>query len=93
MTDSGMNGLMLKILKSTASAANAAGEMLIVVRRPFASLLDELLKTFHGQKDVQIILERRTGERRTKRDPFPSDRRKGDRRESKPELLEVIFKA
>jgi hypothetical protein len=93
MTESGMNELMVRMLKSTASAADVVGEMLIVINRPFASLLEGLSDTFSGQKDVQIILDRRTEERRKRRDPFPSDRRKADRRESKPELLEVIFRA
>jgi hypothetical protein len=67
------------------------GRMLLIVRRPYAHLEDRLRRAFEGREDVEIIADRRRGERRVSDRPVPVDRRRGERRTRKEEILEVVI--
>jgi hypothetical protein len=58
----------------------ARARILFIVRRDEAGLRDRLRMAFTGTPAVQVILDRRTGERRRRRQPVGADRRRGDRR-------------
>jgi len=91
MTGSRIDAFMMRMLKSLKPSTRAAGQTIVVVHRAFVSLIPDLLNVFKGDPDVQVIADRRCGERRTKKEPVSLDRRRTERRERKAELLEVIF--
>ena len=93
MSDSQINGFILKILKSTATKRSQTGQMLIFVHRPFASLISDLTRTFKGKEDVKIAIDRRNGDRRQQKHSVELDRRQSDRRKPRAQLLEVVFLA
>ena len=84
-------GFLLRIAKATHLPDKKNRRMDIVIRQPYAHLEEELRNTFIGQKDVNIILDRRHGERRTGTKSIAKDRRKADRRTPKDELVEVVI--
>ena len=63
------------------------------ILRPHADLQEELHKTFKGEKDVKVIVDRRYGERRTSRKPVVKERRRSDQRRTKEQLVEVVISA
>ena len=63
--------------------------MVIVVRRLYAYLQQELNRAFEGQENVRIVLDRRYDERRSLREPVTQERRQADRRRAKDEIVEV----
>jgi hypothetical protein len=65
--------------------------MYVVLRRPYTYLRDGLRRAFEGQEEVQVILDRREGERRQASRPVPSDRRRSDRRTPTEELLQIVI--
>ena len=81
---------LLKIAKATP-AERGPNELSIVIRRPYAHLEEELRETFQGQKDVQVIVDKRYDERRVKLESVEIDRRRTDRRRGKEELVEVVI--
>ena len=93
MPESKIDAFIMRMLKSLKPSTRSAGETIVVVHGPFASLIPDLLNVFKGDRDVQVIADRRSGERRTKNEPVSLDRRRTERRERKAELLEVVFKA
>ena len=93
MPESNIDAFMMRMLKSIKPSTRSAGQTIVVVHGPFASLIPDLLNVFKGDRDVQVIADRRSGERRTKKGPVSLDCRRTERRETKPELLEVVFKA
>lgn len=86
-------GFLMRIAKATDPPEPGAGMMSIIIRRPYAYLQKELCSTFEGQEDVKVIIDRRYGERRTRRQPCEFERRRADRRGPKEELVEVLFSA
>lgn len=65
--------------------------MTIVVRPAYASLEKKLRSAFKEQENISVILDRRRGERRKRRQPVAIDRRKADCRSPKEELVEVVI--
>lgn len=65
--------------------------MSIIIRRPYAHLLTELMRVFKNQKDVKIKVDDRYNERRTREEPLKYERRQADRRITKETLIEVII--
>lgn len=82
---------MLCLLMSTALPEQKTGMMSIIIRRPYGHLEKELKGTFEGEKDVQVIVDRRYRERRTRQQPVETDRRQADRRRQKEVLLDVVI--
>jgi hypothetical protein len=67
------------------------GKIYIIVPRTRAYLADLMARAFEGRKDVEIIVDRRSGDRRTRRQPVPVERRRGERRRFKEEVIEVVI--
>jgi hypothetical protein len=67
------------------------GRMLLIVRRPYAHLEDRLRRMFEGRDDVEVIPDRRRGERRRGRQPTQEERRLAERRLPKEDVLEVVI--
>ena len=63
----------------------------IVVPRHRAYVADLLRKAFEGREEVEIIVDRREGERRTRQRPVAVERRRADRRRPKAEVIEVVI--
>jgi len=58
----------------------------VIISRHCANMQQELATATQGRKDIQVILDRRYGERRADLDPTSPDRRRKDRRRA-PRLL------
>jgi hypothetical protein len=65
--------------------------MTIIIRPRYSALGEELRRAFQGQEDVQVIVDRRAGERRTSRHPVTVERRLAERRRAMDELVEVVI--
>ena len=63
----------------------------MTIRRPYAHLEAELRRAFEGEENVKVIVDRRYRERRMSRQSVPAERRRGDRRTPKEELVEVVM--
>jgi hypothetical protein len=85
------DGFLLKILKSVPSSKQEIGQMNIIAVRPYDYLVTDLQRTFKGQEDVKVKLDRRYGQRRTQKGPFSDERRQADRRKIKETLVEVVI--
>lgn len=68
------------------------GKIYIIVPRPYAYLGDLLAKAFERREDVEILVDRRHGERRTLQQPVALERRQAQRREAKGEVIEVVIR-
>lgn len=55
-------------------------QWLFIVRRDQEALYAHLRQAFAGSRVVQVILDRRQGDRRRQAQPVGEDRRRGDRR-------------
>jgi len=56
----------------------------MVVARDAAELYASLKETFADSEGIEVILDRRFGERRGRSVPVPTDRRRGERRSRPP---------
>lgn len=87
-----LEGFLLKILRSDPISKEDAGQMNIIVRRPYDYLETELLKVFKGQKDIKVKVDRRRyGRIRTKQEPFSYERHQAEKRRQKETLIEVVI--
>jgi hypothetical protein len=83
--------LQIRIAKRTHAPEEEGNVMSIIIGRSYSHLEKELHSAFKGQKDVNIILNRRYGERRKKSQAVTKERRKDARRRPKEELVEVVI--
>jgi|SRR5438128_12582902 len=65
--------------------------MLLIVRRPYAHLEDRLRRAFEGRDDVEIIADRRRGERRVSARQIPVEQRRTERRTAKEQIMDVVI--
>lgn len=82
---------VLSILGVAGGAAQNPARMLLIVRRPYAYLEDRLRKAFEGRRDIEVIADRRRGERRRSDRPVQEERRRAERRTSNEEILQVVI--
>lgn len=82
---------LLRIVKAGSQPDREDAKMSIIIQQPYAYLEEELRKVFDEQGDVQIIVDRRHGERRASRQPSAEERRRADRRRLKEVLVEVAM--
>src|SRR5213594_2409071 len=81
---------LMTVLGLTEGGRHNPGKMRLIVRRPYAYLENRIRQAFAGH-DVEVILDRRRGERRL-RDRAPRDERRRDaRRKTREEILEVVM--
>src|SRR5260370_37195889 len=81
---------VLSILGVTEGQGHRPARMRMIVRRPYAYLESRLRRAFEGRDDVDIISDRRRGERRAGARPVQKERRQGERRMTKGQMLEVV---
>ena len=81
---------VLSILGVTEGRGPAPARMRMIVRRPYAYLESRLRRAFEGRDDVDIISDRRGGERRAGARPVQKERRQGERRMTKGQMLEIV---
>ncbi len=84
---------LFKIVRETLRPDEGRGKMLIIIRQPYAYLEAELRAAFEGQEDVQVIVDRRTRDRRTMQQPVEQERRRAKVRRPKEEILGVVISA
>jgi len=82
---------VLTILGVTEEAWHNPARMRLIVRRPYAHLEDRLRRAFEGRDDVEVISDRRRGERRRGDRPAEEERRRAERRAPKEEILEIVI--
>lgn len=71
---------LLRIQKPKMLMNESTAEMNILVRRPHSHLADDLRKVYEGQEQVNIIVDRRYGDRRNESTPVRFDCRVSERR-------------
>jgi hypothetical protein len=71
---------MARFLGGRSVRGGEAVRQLIVVARDRHVLFEELRRAFAGNATVQVVLDRRAGDRRQRRLPQPLDRRTVERR-------------
>ena len=71
---------LLQIQKNRMAVRGSSDEMNILVRRPHSYMADELRKLYEDQDQVNIIVDRRYGDRRQKLKPVNNDCRSVERR-------------
>ncbi len=82
---------LFRILKGVSPSEEGTGAMSIIIRKPYAHLEEELTKTFKGQKDVQVILDKRYAERRKTQQDVEMERRHDNRRQPNEEIVDVVI--
>jgi hypothetical protein len=81
-----------KISKTGSEAEGTERAMsIIIINRPYRFLEKELRSLFETDETTRVIVDRRNGDRRQKQIPVNAERRKGDNRRSKLEMVEVIM--
>ena len=84
-------GFLMRISKATTATQRGVAKMFIVIRRPYAYLQKELSTEFRGQEDVRVMVDRRIGERRKRRQLVSLERRQAERRSTKEELVHIVL--
>ena len=82
---------ILRILKGVSPSEEGTGNMSIIIRKPYAHLEEELTKTFKGQKDIQVIVDKRYGERRKTQQDVEMERRHANRRQPNEEIVDIVL--
>jgi hypothetical protein len=84
--------LLMLIAKDVRSSQRRPGEMVIVIHPPYSHLREELGTAFKGQSEVDVIIDRRHGERRVTAEAVQTERRRVDRRSLKEKMVEVLIR-
>ncbi len=82
---------LFRIFRGVSTSEKGTGIMSIIIRKPYAHLEEELIKTFKGQKDVQVIVDKRYGERRNTQQDIEIERRHDNRRQPNEEIVDVVL--
>jgi hypothetical protein len=82
---------VLSIFGVAEGRGHGPARMRMIVRRPYAHLESRLRRAFEGRDDVDIIPDRRRGERRAGARPVRTERRQGERRTAKGQMLEIVI--
>ncbi len=88
---SSLPDFLFKIVREPPRTEEGRGKMVIIILRQYAYLEAELRAAFEGQEDVQVIVDRRTRERRTMQQPVEQERRRAKVRRPKEGILEVVI--
>jgi hypothetical protein len=82
---------VVRVFTMTEGLKHNPGRMLLIVRRPYAHLEDQLRRAFEGRDDVVVIHDRRRGARRRSAGAAREERRQAERRSSQEDVLEVVI--
>jgi hypothetical protein len=83
-------GILVSILRGNPGPGQGHGTMYIIIKQAHAYLQESLRRAFERQENVQVIVDRRYGERRTTPGSVAVERRQADRRRPREHLVEVI---
>lgn len=88
-----MDSLIMSLVAPVSNPGHSEnpGKVCIIVPRTRAYLADLLVKAFEGREDVEIIVDKRYGERRTRKVIVAVERRWAERRRTKEEVIEVVI--
>jgi hypothetical protein len=84
-------GILISILRSNPGPESIQGKMYVIIQQGYGYLEETLRRSFAGQDNVEVIVDRRSAERRTTRQPVAFERRRADRRKSREHLVEVVI--
>ena len=84
-------GFLLHVVRVADGLHHNPGRMSLIVRGPYAHLEDRLRRLFEGRHDVEVILDRRRGQRRARSQADQPERRRADRRTPKEDILEIVL--
>jgi hypothetical protein len=79
----------IKVSRSLPAARGGVRKMTVVVRKPYAYLVESLASVFQGHPDAEVIVDRRRGERRHSEKPVAFNRRRAERRRKKEAIVDV----
>jgi hypothetical protein len=82
---------VVSILAATGGSARNPAMMRLIVRRAYAHLEERLRRAFEERHDVEVVTDRRHGERRVSARPVAMERRQADRRTPKDEIMQVVI--
>ena len=82
---------MFSVLKSELVSEKDISRIVLIIERPYDFLEKQLKKAFEGQSDTMVLVNRRNGERRQKKELFLPERRKADRRASQGKIVSAII--
>ena len=82
---------LMTILGATGGGGHNPRTMRLIIRRPYAYIENRIRQEFAGHDDVEIIVDRRRGERRHRGQPIQDERRRDARRKLREEILEITI--
>jgi hypothetical protein len=82
---------IVAVLGVTEGSWQNPARMLLIVRRPYAHLEERLRRAFEGRTDVEVLPDRRRGDRRLNARTVAEERRLAERRTLKEEIVEVVI--
>ena len=82
---------MFSVLKSESVSEKDISRIVLIIERPYDFLEKQLQKAFEGQSDTMVLVNRRNGERRQKKERFSPERRHTDRRASPGKIVSAII--
>jgi len=83
-------GILLRVLTTNPRPKDLQGMIYLILRRPYAHLEDDLLRAVEELGEVRVLVDRRHGERRRIQQLVAAQRRRGDRRRDKHEVVEIV---
>jgi hypothetical protein len=86
-----MRTFLMRILSATARSEDISSEFSIVIRRPYAYLLNDLSSEFQREQDVRVFVDRRRRERRSAEEFVGAERRRLQRRRASEEIVEIVL--
>lgn len=84
------SSIKLRMAKATSQTEQMPGTMSIVIKRQYAHLEKELRRAF-SQQSVNIVVDRRFGQRRSSEKCVDNERRRKDRRRPQEAFIEAII--
>ena len=81
---------VLTVLGMTEGSGHNPARMRLIVKRPYAHLEDRLRRAFEEREDVEVIVDRRRGQRRMSDRPVQAEQRRTDRRTPREEMLVIL---
>ena len=86
-----LSDFLLLIEKDVHAPQKSPGRIIIVIKKPYSQLQEELDEIFKWQSEVDVIVDRRYGDRRVSAEPVRLERRKADRRSLKEKMVDVVI--
>ena len=80
-----------RVFSATEPLKHSRVRLLVIVRRPYAHIEDQLRSAFEGRDDVVIMRDRRRHVRRMTAGSYREERRRAERRSRKDDVLEVVI--